>query len=334
MPGAGDKTAVLLVNLGTPDEPTPQALRRYLAEFLWDRRVVEIPRLPWWLILHGVVLRRRPARSAAKYRSIWTPDGSPLLVWSSRLAKRLQGHLGERGHAVRVRLAMRYGRPAMAAELDRMMADGVERILVLPLYPQYAAATTASAFDAIAAWAASRRRLPEWRFAAGYHDDPAYIGALARSVRNYWLREGPGELLVMSFHGLPERSRRLGDPYYDQCQASARLLAHALGLDEERCVVTFQSRFGQARWLQPYTAPTLERLAREGRTRVDVVCPGFATDCLETLEEIDQEARASFLAAGGREMRYIPCLNDSEAAVAAIGAIAMRQLAGWPTAAA
>lgn len=326
---AGSKAAILLVNLGTPDEPTPAALRRYLAEFLSDRRVVEIPRLPWWLILHGIILRLRPARSAAKYRAIWRPEGSPLLYWSGRLAARLQGHLGERGLPVPVRLGMRYGQPAVGAELDRLMADGAERILVLPLYPQYAAATTASAFDAVAAWGRRQRSLPELRFIAGYHDDPGYIAALARSVRAYWQREGQGDLLVMSFHGLPERSRRLGDPYFDQCQTTARLLAFALGLDESRYRITFQSRFGRARWLQPYTVPTLEQLARSARGPIDIVCPGFATDCLETLEEIDQEARAAFRAAGGRELRYIACLNDSDTAVGALGAIAMRGLAGW-----
>ncbi len=327
---AGGKAAILLVNLGTPDEPTPAALRRYLAEFLSDPRVVEIPRLPWWLILHGIILRLRPAKSAAKYRAIWRPEGSPLLYWSGRLAARLQGHLGERGLALPVRLAMRYGQPAIGAELDRLMDEGAERILVLPLYPQYAAATTASAFDAVAHWARARRRLPELRFVADYHDDPDYIAALARHIRNYWQREGQGDVLVMSFHGLPERSRRLGDPYFDQCQATAQRLADALGLDPSRHRVTFQSRFGRARWLQPYTVPTLEQLARNSRGPIDIVCPGFATDCLETLEEIDQEARAAFRAAGGRELRYIACLNDSDGAVAALGAVAARGLAGWP----
>lgn len=328
---AEDRTAVLLINLGTPEAPTPAALRRYLAEFLWDRRVVEIPRLPWWLILHGIILRLRPAKSAAKYASIWLPEGSPLAHWSTRIAKRLQGHLGERGHAVPVRLAMRYGQPAVAAALDALMAEGAARILVFPLYPQYAAATTASAVDAVTAWTARTRRLPELRFVAQYHDDPGYIAALATSIRDHWQREGRGQTLVMSFHGLPARTRDLGDPYHDQCHDTARRLAAALGLAERDYVVTFQSRFGRAKWLQPYTEPTLQRLAREGRTEVDVVCPGFAADCLETLEEIGQEARAAFIAAGGREFRYIPCLNDADPAIVALGGIALRQLGGWPT---
>lgn len=329
MRSADHGCAVLLVNLGTPAEPSPAALRRYLAEFLWDPRVVEIPRLPWWLILHGIILRVRPAKSAAKYRSIWLPEGSPLLHWTTRLGQRLQGQLGEGGAPVPVRVAMRYGEPAVARALDALVADGARRILVLPLYPQYAAATTASSFDAVAAWSGRRRRLPDLRFVADYHDDPGWVAALAGSIRAFWQREGRGELLAMSFHGLPERSRTLGDPYFDQCQASARLVAAALGLREDEYVVTFQSRFGKAKWLQPYTEPTLQRLAREGRRRIDIVCPGFAADCLETLEEIAQEARAAFLAAGGAELRYIACLNDSDAAVKAMAGIARRELGGW-----
>ncbi len=325
-----ERTAILLVNLGTPDAPTAPALRRYLAEFLWDPRVVEIPRLPWWLILHGVILRTRPAKSAAKYASIWRPEGSPLLVWSRRMALRLQGHLGERGHAVAVRVAMRYGQPSVASALDALKAEGATRVLVLPLYPQYAAATTASTLDAVGAWAARVRRLPELRIVNHYHDDPGYIAALAQSIRGHWQREGRGETLVMSFHGLPARSRDLGDPYFDQCHETARALAAELGLGSEHHVVSFQSRFGRAKWLEPYTAATVRRLAREGRARIDVVCPGFAADCLETLEEIAVEVRQSFLAAGGREFSCIPCLNDADAWIAALGRIALRHLAGWP----
>lgn len=325
------RTAILLVNLGTPDAPTAPALRRYLAEFLWDPRVVEIPRLPWWLILHGVILRTRPPKSAAKYASIWRPEGSPLLVWTRRMALRLQGHLGERGHMVAVRVAMRYGQPSVASALDALKAEGATRVLVLPLYPQYAAATTASTVDAVGAWAARARRIPELRIVNDYHDDPGYIAALAHSVRGHWQREGRGQTLVMSFHGLPERSRSLGDPYFDQCHETARALAAELGLGGAQHAVSFQSRFGRARWLQPYTVATVQRLAREGRTRIDVVCPGFAADCLETLEEIAVEARRSFLAAGGREFSYIPCLNDADAWITALGRIALRHLGGWPT---
>jgi ferrochelatase len=328
--GQPARTGVLLVNLGSPSEPTPAATRRNLAEFLSDPRVVEIPRPIWWLLLNGIVLRTRPAKSAAKYRSIWRPEGSPLVVYTESLARLLAGHLGERGMPVLVKPAMRYGQPSISAALDALRADGATRILVLPLYPQYAAATTASVWDAVAAWAAQARHLPEIRFVGRYGAEPAYIEALARSVRAHWQREGRGRLLLMSFHGLPERSLQLGDPYHCECHQSARLLAEALGLKAEEFRVTFQSRFGRAKWLQPYTEPTLRELAAQGLERVDVICPGFAVDCLETLEEINQEARATFIAAGGQAFHYIECLNDSLDAAAAITAIAERHLQGWP----
>ncbi|HNJ84083.1 MAG TPA: ferrochelatase [Piscinibacter sp.] len=327
-----DRTAVVLVNLGTPDAPTAPALRRYLAEFLADPRVVEIPRLLWWPILHGVILRVRPAKSARKYASIWMPEGSPLLVWSEKQAKLLQGYLGERGHAVPVRHAMRYGKPSVASVLDALKAEGATRILLLPLYPQYSGTTTASAWDAVGAWAARVRSLPELRFVNRYHDDPAYIEALAQRVLAHWQTHGRGEKLVLSFHGVPERTRALGDPYYDECLASAKRLGERLSLRDEQLVVTFQSRFGKAAWLQPYTEPTLVALAKQGVASLDVMCPGFTADCLETLEEIDQEVRAAFLAAGGREFRYIPCLNDSHPWIDALAQIALRHLQGWPTA--
>jgi ferrochelatase len=329
--GDAERTAVLLVNLGTPEEATPAALRRYLAEFLGDRRVVEIPRLVWWPILHGIVLRTRPAKSAAKYASIWMPEGSPLAVWTRRQATLLAGYLGERRHRVEVRAAMRYGKPSIASVMDELRAAGASRVLVLPLYPQYAAATTASVADAVFAWAAGVRRLPELRFVHQYHDDPGYVGALAERVQAHWQREGRGERLLLSFHGLPERSLRLGDPYHCQCQKTARLLGERLGLAAGQVVVTFQSRFGKARWLQPYTEPTLRRLAAEGLRSVDVMCPGFAADCLETLEEIDQEARRAFLAAGGERFGYIACLNDSPAWIRALADLAERHLQGWET---
>ncbi len=328
---AGASTAVLLINLGTPQAPTAAAVRAYLGEFLADPRVVEIPKPLWWLILHGIILRVRPAKSALKYASIWTAEGSPLLVGTERTAKRLHGFLGERGHRVQVRAAMRYGQPAVPAVLDELKAAGAQRILLLPLYPQYAAATTASALDAVAAWSLRARVLPELRAVAQYHDDPGYIQALADSVRAHWQREGHGDKLVMSFHGLPDRSRALGDPYHDQCHASARLLARALGLDDGQWLLTFQSRFGRAKWLQPYTEPEVVRLAREGVQRVDLVCPGFATDCLETLEEINQEVRHAFLSAGGSAFSYIPCLNDGDGWLRALTDLTVRHLQGWPT---
>ena len=331
--GSAAKTAIVLCNLGTPDAPTPAAVRRYLAEFLSDPRVVEIPRAAWLPILHGVVLRVRPARSARKYASIWMPEGSPLKVWTERQAVLLEGYLGERGLAVTVRPAMRYGSPSIASVLDAVKASGADRILMLPLYPQYAASTTASIADALAAWLRTIRNIPEIRFVKHYHDDPGYIGALAARVVEHWRINGRPDKLVLSFHGLPRRSLTLGDPYHCECLKTGRLLAERLKLDDDAVIVTFQSRFGRAEWLQPYTEPTLVALARAGVARVDVFCPGFTADCLETLEEIDQEARAAFLAAGGKQFGYIPCLNDQPQWLAALADVARRHLQGWSTAA-
>ncbi len=328
---AGPTVGVLLCNLGTPDEPTAPALRRYLAEFLGDRRVVEIPRLVWLPILHGIILRTRPAKSAAKYASIWMPEGSPLMVWTVRQARLLLGQLGERGHRVVVREAMRYGNPGIPRVLDEMKAAGVQRILVLPLYPQYSATTTASVQDAVHQWAQRVRGVPELRFVNRYHDHPAYIESLARSVLDHWQREGRPDKLVMSFHGVPKRTLLLGDPYHCECLKTARLLAERLHLRPEQWAATFQSRFGRAEWLQPYTEPTLVAMAREGVERVDVMCPGFTGDCLETLEEIAQEARDAFLQAGGKAFHYIPCLNDRPEWIGALSEVAAQHLAGWPT---
>ncbi len=329
---AAPRTAVLLCNLGTPESPTAPALRRYLAQFLADPRIVEIPRVAWLPILHGIILRIRPAKSAAKYASIWMTEGSPLAVWTERQATLLRGWLGEAGLRVQVRHAMRYGQPAIAAQLKALQAEGVDRVLVLPLYPQYSGTTTASVSDDVCAYALRTRRLPELRFVNSYHDHPDYIGALAQSVRAHWQREGgPAEQLVMSFHGIPERAVRLGDPYQQECLATAALLAQELGLAPERYRVTFQSRFGKAKWLEPYTEPTLIEMAKGGTRSVDVMCPGFTSDCLETLEEINQEAREAFLHAGGQEFRYIPCLNADNAWITALSRIAQQHLAGWET---
>jgi protoporphyrin/coproporphyrin ferrochelatase len=329
--GSAPSTAIVLCNLGTPDAPTPAAVRRYLAEFLSDPRVVEIPRAAWLPILHGVVLRVRPARSARKYASIWTPEGSPLRVWSEKQAQLLAGYLGQRGHRVAVRCAMRYGTPSIASVLDAAKADGAERILVLPLYPQYAASTTASIADALAAWTQRIRNLPEIRFVKHYHDDAGYIDALGARVEEHWRINGRPDKLVLSFHGLPRRSLALGDPYHCECLKTGRLLAERLKLRDDAVAITFQSRFGRAEWLQPYTEPTLVALAKAGVGRVDVFCPGFTCDCLETLEEIDQAARAAFLTAGGREFGYVPCLNDQHEWIAALAAVAIRHLQGWDT---
>lgn len=332
--GQAPWTGVLYCNLGTPDEPTPAAVRRYLAEFLSDPRVVEIPRAAWLPLLYGVILPLRSARSAAKYATIWSPEGSPLKLWTDKQAKLLQGWLGEHGHRVKVRYAMRYGNPSIASQLDALKAAGATRILILPAYPQYSGTTTASIVDAVTAWSAGIRNLPELRFVNRYHDDAGYVQALARRVEAHWREHGRGDHLVMSFHGVPERTLHLGDPYHCECQKTARLLASRLRLDKDKYTVSFQSRFGKAKWLEPYTEPSLRALASRGVASVDVLCPGFTGDCLETLEEIAMEGRQAFLTSGGKQFQYIPCLNDDAAWIAALGRLAEQHLAGWPTQAA
>jgi ferrochelatase len=306
------RSAVVLVNLGTPEAPTPKAVRRYLAEFLGDPRVVELPRLLWWPVLHGIILRVRPQKSARAYAAIWTEQGSPLLVYSLGLADALRAELGRRsGREAVVELAMRYGQPSIAGQLARLKAQGINRFLILPLYPQYSSPSTGTVFEAVTRAVGRWRHTPELRFIGDYHDHPGYIKAIADSIRRYWEANGRSGLLLLSFHGLPEKSRRLGDPYYDQCQASARLIAQALELADGEWQVVFQSRFGPARWLQPYCVDVLKALPGRGRKEVDVVCPGFAVDCLETLEEIAIANRAVFMEAGGSRYRMIPALNDS-----------------------
>jgi ferrochelatase len=330
-PAVGARTGVLYCNLGTPDAPTAPALRKYLAQFLGDPRVVEIPRPIWWLILHGIILRVRPKKSAAKYASIWTEEGSPLRVWTEKQAHQLGQVLTHRGHRVLVRHAMRYGSPSVASALDEFKQLGVDRVLVVPAYPQYSGTTTASVFDAVFAWAQKARRMHELRFVNHYHDESGYIEALAESVRAHWKTHGAGEHLVMSFHGVPARTLELGDPYHCECHKTARLLAQSLGLPRERYTVTFQSRFGKARWLEPYTEPTLVAMAQAGTRSVDVICPGFTADCLETLEEIRDEAREAFITAGGERFEYIGCLNDQPNWIEALADVCEQHLAGWNT---
>jgi protoporphyrin/coproporphyrin ferrochelatase len=321
------RTGILYCNLGTPDEPTPAALRRYLREFLSDRRVVEIPPAAWWPILYGVILPLRAPRSAAKYASIWTKDGSPLALWTEKQAKLLQGWLGEHGHRVAVKHAMRYGRPSIASQLDALRAAGATRILVITAYPQYSSTSTASVVDAVCAWAVAQRAIPELRFVNTYHADDGYVEALVRRIERHWREQvGPPDHLVMSFHGVPERTIALGDPYRDECLETARRVAGRLGLAPERFTVSFQSRFGRAKWLEPSTDATLRSLGKRGVARVDVVCPGFIADCLETLEEIAMEGRQAFMTAGGKAFHYIPCLNDEPGWIAALGGIAERNL--------
>ncbi|HTY04188.1 MAG TPA: ferrochelatase [Rhodocyclaceae bacterium] len=320
-------TAILLVNLGTPEAPTAAALRIYLAEFLADRRVVDLPRAIWWPVLHGIVLRTRPEKSAAKYARIWTRDGSPLRLHTERQAKLVKGLLGHHGYQdITATWAMRYGQPSIASVLDGLAGSGVRQVLVLPLYPQYAGSSTGSTEDALAAWQRRHPDGPAILTVRDYHDHSGYISVLAQTVRDHWMAHGRAEQLVMSFHGIPTRAVRRGDPYADQCRRTAELLATDLNLPRDTWQMTFQSRFGAAEWLQPYTQPTLERLARQGIRRVDVICPGFAGDCLETLEEIGIECRDAYLAAGGREFRYIPCLNERPDWIAALTDVALKRL--------
>ncbi len=326
-----ERVGVLWCNLGSPDAPDAASVRRYLFQFLHDYRVIEIPRIVWCWILHGIILRVRPAKSAAKYKRIWTDEGSPLKVWSVKHATLLSGWLGQRGHRVLVRAAMRYGNPSIASQLDAFKADGVTRVLVLQAYPQYSATTTASVIDAVNDWTRDVRRLPELRFVNSYHDEPLYIAALAKSVEKHWQDNGRSDVLVMSFHGIPARNIARGDPYQSQCLATAHAVAARLQLASGDYRVTFQSRFGRAKWLEPYTEPTLRELGKAGVGKVDVMCPGFPADCLETLEEIAMEGRDAYMHAGGREFRYIPCLNDSAPWMEALSAVAIRHLAGWPT---
>lgn len=329
--GSPRRIGLLLVNLGTPDAPDRRSLRRYLAQFLWDDRVVEVPRPLWWLILHGIILNTRPAKSAAKYARIWMPEGgSPLRHWTNRQAAALAAALAaDGGEPVEVAVGMRYGQPSIASAVLDLRARGCDRLLLLPLYPQYAASTSATAFDALAATLGRLRNLPAVRTLRGYHDHPAYIGALAGSVRAHWSVHGQPDRLVMSFHGVPRFTLERGDPYHCECHKTARLLAEALQLPPDAWVVSFQSLFGRAEWIRPYTEATVRELARAGLRRIDVVCPGFPADCLETLEEIGMEVRDAFLAEGGREYHYIPALNDQPRWTEALAAIAREQLAGW-----
>jgi ferrochelatase len=326
--GQPAKTAIVYCNLGTPQAPTAPALRRYLAEFLSDPRVVEIPRFLWLMILHGIILRVRPAKSAHKYASIWTTEGSPLKVWTEKQSLALQQLFDP--HKVVVRYAMRYGSPAVPQVLDELKAQGVTRVLVLPAYPQYSGTTTASVFDAVYAWGMRTRNLPELRFINHYHDHPGYIEALAEKIRAHWAQHGRAEQLVMSFHGVPERTLLLGDPYHCECHKTARLLAQSLGLSKDEYKVCFQSRFGKAKWLEPYTEPTVRELARQGCRSVQIVCPGFVSDCLETLEEIALEVKAAFLEEGGEQFHYIECINDSPVWIQAMHSLTMTHMSGWP----
>lgn len=325
-----ESLGILIANLGTPDTATPAGLRRYLAEFLSDPRVVEIPRLIWKPILHGIILRTRPKKSARLYRKIWTEQGSPLVVIARQQQQALQATLSQRFEVpVSVALGMRYGNPSIRSALEELKAANARRILVLPLYPQYASSATGSTFEAVSQAIARWRWVPDLRFLSSYHDYPPYIEALANSVEEHFTARGRPEKLLLSFHGIPRVTQQDGDPYLCQCHKTARLLASRLGLAETDYQVTFQSRFGKAEWIQPYTSETLIQLAGQGIKRVVVVTPGFSADCLETLEEIDGENRELFLEAGGQDYDYIPALNTREDHINALAELIETQLAGW-----
>lgn len=302
---------ILLVNLGTPDAPTPKAVGRYLREFLWDPRVVEIPRVIWWGILNGIIVPLRSRASARNYQKIWTENGSPLLVNSQRITAGVRAHLtANTQQPVQVELAMRYGNPSIKSGLQKLREAKVQEIVILPLYPQYSAAATATVFDAVATELKSWRSIPALQWINHYADNADYIAALCNSIAQHWAKQTPGECLLFSFHGIPKRSVSAGDPYYSLCQKTAQLVAEKLGLAKENWRIVFQSRFGREEWLQPYCDKTLEALPTEGIKSVDVICPGFSADCLETLEEINVTNRKLFLAAGGENFHYIPALND------------------------
>lgn len=328
--GTAPVTGILLINLGTPEAPTPAAVRRYLGEFLWDPRVVEFPRPLWWLILHGIILRIRPGRSAAAYAKVWTEQGSPLLVYCRALINAIRQALAaDMDEVPQVLLGMRYGLPSIRGALETMRRRGVQRLLVVPLYPQYSASTTASGFDAVVDTLKRWRWVPELRMINHYHDFPPYIRALASSIQRHWDEHGRGRKLLFSFHGVPKRYLINGDPYHCQCHKTARLVAEALDLGPDDWLVTFQSRFGREEWLKPYTDETVRALPGEGVKSIDVVCPGFSADCLETLEEIDMQNREFFLEAGGERFQYIPALNDAAEHVSALCELIKPELRGW-----
>lgn len=324
------RAAVLLVNLGTPEAPTARALRPYLKQFLSDRRVIEAPKLLWWFILNGYILPFRSPRSAKAYARVWTEHGSPLLVESRSLAHKLEADFQQDLPRVKVILAMTYGRPDIDSAIDRIRRENIQRLLILPMYPQYSATTTASVFDRVTDSLKRLRWLPEVRFINNFHHDENWLSAVAESIRRFRRgREAPDKLLF-SFHGIPKRNLLAGDPYYCQCQASARQVAGRLGMADEEWMVTFQSRLGRAEWLKPYTDRTLEELAKQGKKKLQVVCPGFSVDCLETLDEIAVEGREEFIEAGGDSLEYIPCLNDCPDHVKALSALCRQHGQGWP----
>lgn len=329
--GLTESLGILLVNLGTPDEPTAASVRPFLSRFLADPRVVEAPRLIWWLALHGFILRFRPSRSAQAYKKIWTDKGSPLLLNSQSIGEALNARLAAiLSGTVHVEVGMSYSNPSIDAALAKLFAQNVQRLVVLPMYPQYSSTTSGSVFDAVTAALSKRRWIPEFRFINHYHDAPGYISALAASVRDHWEAQGRGERLLISFHGLPQQMLNDGDPYHCQCQKTARLLADALKLGDDDWAISFQSQVGRAEWLQPYTDEMLRNWGTSGAGNIDVVCPGFSVDCLETLEEIALRYAALYAESGSGELHYVPALNARDDHVSFLSQLLQENLAGWP----
>lgn len=324
------KIGVLLTNLGTPDKPTYSALRRYLREFLSDPRVIEYNKAVWWFILNLIILSFRPFRSAANYRSIWTKDGSPLLLITRAQQQKLAAYLESRFPGqFEVAIGMRYGNPSIRSGVAELLAKNVDRLLVIPLYPQYAAATTGSTFDALGDALKEVRSVPEVHFLTRYHDEPMFIKALAGSIRRLWDKEGKPDKLILSYHGIPKRYFLNGDPYHCHCHKTSRLIAEELGLQPDEYLTCFQSLFGKEEWLKPYTIDTVEELAKSGLKKLDVICPGFSADCLETIEEIDGENRHAFLENGGEQFRYIPALNAEDEFISFLGEFTERHCINW-----
>jgi len=324
------RAAVLVVNLGTPEAPTAKALRPYLKQFLSDRRVIEVPKPIWWLILHGFILPFRSPRSAEAYARVWTRQGSPLLVSSRNLADKLEADFRKDLPRVKVILAMTYGQPDIDSAIDRLRRENIQHLLVLPMYPQYSATTTASVFDQVTTSLQRLRWLPEVRFINDFHHEEKWQAAVTDSIRRFRKERGEPDKLLFSFHGIPKKNLLAGDPYYCQCRASARGIAERLDLAQDEWMVTFQSRLGRAEWLKPYTDKTLVELAQQGVKKLQVVCPGFSVDCLETLDEIAVEGRDVFIEAGGESLEYIPCLNDSVEHVEVLSALCRKHGQGWP----
>jgi len=328
--GTKPKIGVLLTNLGTPEAPTAKALRPYLKQFLWDPRVVEVPRLLWWMILHAFILTTRPKKSAEAYSEVWTDRGSPLLYHLqdqvAGVTERLQAQWGDN---IVVKGAMRYGQPSISSQVQALLGEGVQQLVVLPLYPQFGGPTTASTFDALSDELQGQRWLPDLRFVSSYHDHPAYIKAIANSIREHWESHGRADKLVLSYHGMPKRYLLEGDPYHCQCMKTSRLIAEELGLSEDDYMSTFQSRFGRDEWLKPYTDETLQGLPETGVKSLQIICPGFSADCLETIEEIGMENRDYFIEAGGERYEYIPCLNATATHIDVLTTLVTEQLNGW-----